>query len=99
MKIRYASLCSGISCESVAWLPLGWQPVFFAEIDPFACAVLKHHYPDVPNLGDIRKIDGREWRGKIDVLFAGPPCQSFQYPVIEKGFPMTGDYWPLNVRG
>lgn len=76
MKIRYASLCSGISCESVAWMPLGWEPVFFAEIDPFACAVLKHHYPDVPNLGDIREIDGRAWRGKIDVLIAGTPCQS-----------------------
>ena len=77
MKIRYASLCSGISCESVAWLPLGWEPVFFAEIDPFACAVLKHHYPDVPNLRDIRNIDGHEWHGKIDVLIAGCPCQSW----------------------
>lgn len=77
MNIRYASLCSGISCESVAWMPLGWEPVFFAEIDPFACAVLKHHYPGVPNLGDIRQVDGREWRGKIDVLIAGLPCQDF----------------------
>ncbi len=77
MNLRYASLCSGISCESVAWRPLGWTPVFFAEIDPFACAVLAHHYPDVPNLGDMTKIDGAAWRGKVDVLIAGSPCQSF----------------------
>jgi len=75
MNLRYASLCTGISCESVAWQPLGWTPVFFAEIDPFACAVLAHHYPDVPNLGDMTKIDGAAWRGKVDVLIAGSPCQ------------------------
>jgi len=77
MTLRYASLCSGISCESVAWLPLGWTPVFFAEIDPFARAVLAHHYPEVLNLGDMTKVDGAAWRGKIDVLIAGTPCQSF----------------------
>jgi DNA (cytosine-5)-methyltransferase 1 len=77
MNLRYASLCTGISCESVAWMPLGWTPVFFSEIDPFARALLEHHYPAVPNLGDMTKVDGAAWRGKVDVLIAGTPCQSF----------------------
>lgn len=42
--MRYLSICSGIESATVAWHPLGWQPVAFAEVDPFPCAVLHHHY-------------------------------------------------------
>lgn len=75
--IRYLSLCSGIEAASVAWQQLGWQPVAFAEIEPFPCAVLAHHYPDVPNLGDMTAIDGSNYRGTIDLIVGGTPCQSF----------------------
>jgi DNA (cytosine-5)-methyltransferase 1 len=37
-------VCSGIEAVSLAWRPLGWRPAWFSEIDPFACAVLAHHY-------------------------------------------------------
>ena len=57
--MRYLSLCSGIEAASVAWHPLGWRAVAFSEIDPFPCAVLAHHYPDVPNLGDMTRFE--EW--------------------------------------
>lgn len=75
--MTYASVCSGIEAPSVAWATLGWQPVFFAEIDRFPSAVLAHHYPDVPNLGDILALDPAPWRGNVDVLIGGTPCQSF----------------------
>lgn len=75
--MRYLSVCSGIEAATVAWEPLGWEPVAFSEIEPFPCAVLDHHYPHVPNLGDMTKIDGAEWRGKVDVLVGGTPCQAF----------------------
>jgi site-specific DNA-cytosine methylase len=71
--MRYLSVCSGIEAATVAWGSLGWQPVAFAEIDPFACAVLAHHYPEVPNLGDFTKI-GPEDVGAIDLLVGGTPC-------------------------
>lgn len=51
--MRYLSVCSGIEAASVAWRPLGWQPVAFSEIEPAPCRLLAHHYPDVPNLGDM----------------------------------------------
>ena len=54
--LRYGSVCSGIEAVSLAWQPLGFTPAWFAEIDPFPCAVLSHHYPDVPNLGDMTQI-------------------------------------------
>lgn len=77
MCMRYVSLFSGIEAASVAWIPLGWTPVAFCEIDQFACAVLRHHYPSVPNLGDITQVDWSVLHGKADVVVGGSPCQSF----------------------
>ena len=74
---RYVSIFSGIEAASVAWEPLGWRPLAFSEIEPFPCAVLKHHYPEVPNLGDITKIDWSPYVGSADVVVGGSPCQSF----------------------
>ncbi|CDK99816.1 putative Cytosine-specific methyltransferase (fragment) [Magnetospirillum gryphiswaldense MSR-1 v2] len=80
----YGSVCSGIEAATVAWEPLGWRPAFFAEIEPFPSAVLAHHYPYVPNLGDMTAIDGWAWRGKIDVLVGGTPCQAFSVAGLRK---------------
>lgn len=77
MILRYLSVCSGIEAATVAWEPLGWKPVAFSEIDRFPCAVLAHHYSDVPNLGDLTKINGREYYGTVDLLVGGTPCQDF----------------------
>lgn len=75
--MNYLSLFSGIEAASVAWRPLGWQCVGVAEIDPFPCAVLAHHYPDVPNLGDVTQITDEQIAalGPIDVVVGGSPCQ------------------------
>lgn len=76
----YLSLFSGIEAASVAWSPLGWLPLAFAEVDAFPSAVLKARFPSVPNLGDVTKVN---WRGFVrdfgrpDVLVGGSPCQSF----------------------
>lgn len=75
--MRYVSIFSGIEAASCAVTGWGWEAVAFAEIDPFACAVLAHHFPDVPNLGDVTKIDWSPYRGAVDVLVGGSPCQSF----------------------
>lgn len=75
--MRYVSLFSGIEAATVAWEPLGWEPVAFCESDPFPSAVLAHRWPYVPNLGDIREVDWSEWRGAIDLVVGGSPCQSF----------------------
>ena len=75
--MRYISVFSGIEAASCAWEPLGWEPVAFSEIEPFPCAVLQARYPNVPNLGDITKIDWSPYRGSVDVVVGGSPCQSF----------------------
>lgn len=75
--MRYISVFSGIEAASVALDGMGWEPVAFSEIEPFPCAVLAARYPDVPNLGDITKIDWSPYRGSVDVVVGGSPCQSF----------------------
>ena len=75
--MRYASVCSGVEAASLAWLPLGWEAVWFSEIEPFPCAVLKERFPDVPNIGDMTKIEGEKYRGAVDLLVGGTPCQGF----------------------
>jgi len=82
--MRYLSVCSGIEAASVAWHSLGWTPVAFAEIDKFASAVLAHHYPHVPNLGDFTKIEAADV-GAIDLLVGGTPCQSFSVAGKRRG--------------
>ena len=80
MLMRYVSLFSGIEAASVAWAPLGWEPVCFSEIEPFPCAVLRERFPGTPNLGDITKIDWKGVRranGPVDLVVGGSPCQSF----------------------
>lgn len=85
MQLDYISLFSGIEAASVAWEPLGWNPVAFAEIEPFPCAVLEERFPDVPNLGDVTKVDWSEWHGTADLVIGGSPCQSFSVAGLRKG--------------
>ena len=75
--MRYASLFSGVEAATVAWHKLGWEPVLFAEIDAFPSAVLAHHYPNVPNVGDVTQYDWKQHKGEIDLIVGGSPCQSF----------------------
>lgn len=75
--MNYISLFSGIEAASVAWGQLGWEPVAFAEIEPFCCDLLKMRFPDVPNLGDVSGVDWTEYEGSVDVVIGGSPCQSF----------------------
>ena len=82
--MKYLSLCSGIEAASVAWDSLNWNPVAFSEIEKFPCSVLAHHYPNVPNFGDMTKF--KEWPdANIDVLVGGTPCQSFSIAGLRKG--------------
>ena len=83
--MKYLSVCSGIEAATVAWHPLGWQAIGFSEIEKFPSQVLAHHYPDVPNLGDMTKY--KEWNleSNVDVFVGGTPCQSFSVAGLRKG--------------
>ncbi|HCF1530124.1 TPA: DNA cytosine methyltransferase [Pseudomonas aeruginosa] len=86
--LLYGSVCSGIEAVSLAWQSLGLEAAWFAEIEPFPSAVLAHHYPHVPNLGDMTAI-ARQVRAGIvpapDILVGGTPCQSFSVAGARRG--------------
>ncbi|MEZ9525703.1 DNA cytosine methyltransferase [Enterovibrio norvegicus] len=84
--MRYLSLFSGVEAASLAWEPLGWEPIAFSQFDPennyekgpdFPSSVLSLRWPNVPNLGDVEKITEKQIKalGRIDILVFGPPCQ------------------------
>lgn len=83
--MRYISLCSGIEAASVAWGPLGWAPICFAEIEEFPSEVLRRRFPDVPNVGDVTTYDWSKYHGAADVVVFGSPCTSFSVAGLRKG--------------
>ncbi|WP_130905346.1 DNA cytosine methyltransferase [Pseudomonas sp. Sample_22] len=88
MPITYGSVCSGIEAATLAWKPLGMRATWFAEIEAFPSAVLAHHYPNTPNLGDMTKLGALVLAGKIaapDVLVGGTPCQAFSVAGMRQG--------------
>jgi DNA (cytosine-5)-methyltransferase 1 len=72
--MRIGSLFSGIGGFDLAARWMGWETAWFSEIDPYASAVLAKHWPDVPNLGDITKIDWSTVE-RPGMLCGGFPCQ------------------------
>lgn len=86
--MNFGSVCSGIEAASVAWHPLGYRAAWLAEIEAFPAAVLAHHYPEVPNLGDMTKIATEVLTGTVaapDVLVGGTPCQAFSVAGMRAG--------------
>jgi DNA (cytosine-5)-methyltransferase 1 len=82
--MRFATLCSGIGAPEVAAHGLGMTPVFCSDIEPFPCAVLAHHWPGVPNYGDMTAW--RDWpHHDLDLLIAGTPCQAFSVAGLRQG--------------
>ncbi|MDP5878687.1 DNA cytosine methyltransferase [Pseudomonas aeruginosa] len=79
-ELDFCTMCSGIEAPSVALESIGFRARWFAEIEPFPSAVLAHHYPSVPNHGDMTKLIRRILTGAIEappLAIAGTPCQAF----------------------
>ncbi|WP_100898105.1 DNA cytosine methyltransferase [Nostoc flagelliforme] len=94
--MKYICIFSGISAPTVAWKSLSWRPLAFAEINPFCSAVLAHHYPTVPNLGDVLKVNWWQWQDKAQILVAGSPCQDFSSSGDRVG--LEGDRGKLTLK-
>lgn len=77
MTYTHASLFSGIGGAELAASWLGWTNVFHCEIQEFQRKVLEYWFPNSISYEDITKTDFSEWRGRIDVLTGGFPCQPF----------------------
>ena len=99
MKIfKHASLCSGIGAAELAASWMGWKNEFSVEIDDFCNKVLKYHYPNAVHYGNIFEQDFREWRGRVDVLTAGFPCQVYSLAGKRLGDKDDRYLWPQVLR-
>ncbi len=86
--MRYGSVCSGIEAASVAWHPIGWEPAWFCEIDPFCSELLAHRFPSVKNYGDFTQLLDPTHpirSDRIDLLVGGTPCQDFSIAGLRSG--------------
>lgn len=96
--MTHASLCTGIGACELAATWMGWKNLFSCEIDEFCNKVLKHHYPKATHYGNIFEQDFREWRGRVDVLTAGFPCQPFSCAGKRNGAEDDRYLWPEVLR-
>ena len=98
MKLTHASVFSGIGGPEVAATMLGWDNLFHCEINPFGRAVLDYWFPNSKSYEDITNTDFSEWRGKIQVLTGGFPCQPFSYAGQRRGATDDRYLWPYMFR-
>lgn len=97
-KIKHASLFSGIGGPEVAAAMLGWDNVFHCEINPFGRRVLDYWFPNSESYEDITKTEFTKWRGRVDVLTGGFPCQPFSYAGKRGGAEDDRYLWPQMLR-
>ena len=92
--MRFGSLFSGIGGLDLGLERAGMTCVWQSEIEPYACRVLAKHWPDIPNLGDIRDID---WTrvDRVDLVAGGYPCQPFSYAGVRRGQDDPRHLWPM----
>jgi DNA (cytosine-5)-methyltransferase 1 len=93
MTLTVGSLFSGIGGLDLGLERAGMKVIWQSEIDPYACKVLKKHWPEVPNHGDIKQIN---WRAvePVDVICGGYPCQPFSTAGKRKGTDDPRHLWP-----
>lgn len=96
--MKHASLCTGIGACELAATWLGWENMFSCEIDSFCNRVLKYHYPNSVHYGNIFGQNFSEWKGRIDVLSAGFPCQPFSVAGKQLGSEDDRYLWPQVFR-
>ena len=98
MNKTHGSLFSGFDAPSVAASWLGWKNAFHCEINSFCNEILKYWFPDSEHYEDITKTDFSQWKGRIDVLTGGFPCQPFSLAGQRKGADDNRYLWPHMLR-
>ena len=98
MSFTHASLFSGIGGFDLAAEWVGWKNVFHCEINEFCAQILKYHFPNAYHYEDIKTTDFTKWRGKINVLSGGFPCQPFSLAWRRKGAEDDRYLWPQMLR-
>ncbi len=96
--MKHGSLFSGIGGFDLAAQWMGWENVFHCEWNPFGQKVLKHYWPNAESHEDITKTDFTKYRGTIDIVSGGFPCQPYSSAGKRKGKEDERHLWPQMLR-
>ena len=97
-EMRHGSLFTGIGGFDLAVEWMGWENVFQVEWDGFCQKVLAKNFPNVKRYGDIKEFDGTKYRGLIDIISGGFPCQPYSLAGKRKGKADDRHLWPEMLR-
>jgi len=95
--VKVGSLFTGIGGLDLGLERAGMEVIWQAEVDPYCCKVLKKHWPDVANLGDVTKVDWSDVE-RPDLVCGGYPCQPFSYAGRRNGADDPRHLWPHFAR-
>jgi DNA (cytosine-5)-methyltransferase 1 len=96
--LEHLDLFSGIGGFALAARWMNWKTVQFVEIDSFCQKVLTKNFPNIPIHGDIKTFNGTKYRGAIDILTGGFPCQPYSTAGKRKGKEDDRHLWPEMLR-
>lgn len=96
--MKHGSLFSGIGGFDYAASIMGWENVFHCEWNTFGQQVLKYHFPNSICHDDITKTDFSIYRGRIDILSGGFPCQPYSMAGKRLGKDDERHLWPEMLR-
>ena len=96
--MNHISLFTGIGGIDLASEWAGFNTILQVENDPYCLKVLEKHWPTVERCTDIRSLNGRKYRGTIDLLSGGFPCQPYSGAGKRKAFSDDRDLWPEMFR-
>lgn len=96
--MKILDLFAGIGGFSLAAHWMGWETAAFVEWEEYPQKVLKKNFPNTPIYGDIREFDGTKYRGKVDIITGGFPCQPFSSAGKRNGRDDDRYLWPEMLR-
>lgn len=96
--MKHGSLFSGIGGFDLAAEWMGWENLFNCEWEEFPRKVLKHHFPNAKQYGDIKEFNAATYAGRIDILTGGFPCQPYSTAGKRKGKEDERHLWPEMLR-
>ena len=96
--VKHGSLFSGIGGFDLAAEWMGWENLFNCEWEEFPRKVLKHHFPNAKQYGDVKEFNAATYAGRIDILTGGFPCQPYSTAGKRKGKEDERHLWPEMLR-
>ncbi len=96
--MRHGSLFSGIGGFDLASEWMGWENIFQVEWDKYCQKVLAKNFPKVKRYEDIKQFNGSKYKGSVDIISGGFPCQPFSQAGKRKGTKDDRYLWPEMLR-